>query len=193
MFWALGLTLGIACVHPTDIRNGVKNAKVIPVWIDSEFGQHDIDMIKNSIEKWNASLNGNIVLTIIEKIDMKKDASKKLKEIERTNLGWVIVKFDSNSVIVQEMPESVLGFSKIGGHLMGIIRDRVGTRNMNTIILHEIGHLLGARDVNVPGSLMFGTYNFKQGTCIDKVTAAQVAYYQELKLADLNYCPIESF
>jgi hypothetical protein len=85
--------------------------------------------------------------------------------------------------------DGVLAFvTRHEGHVLVVVGDRLGGRDLKTIIMHEVGHLLGAAHVNMKGSLMYPAYGWNQVSCIDKVTVAQVAGYLELDMKQMNYC-----
>lgn len=75
---------------------------------------------------------------------------------------------------------------KIGGNKIFIIEERVKIEDLENIMLHEIGHILGARHVGK--TLMNSKYNKYYYTCIDQITASQIGAFLGLDVDNLNYC-----
>jgi len=174
-----------------NVPDHINHVKIIPVYVDSGFNDIEYKQITKSLIEWNHVFNGQII------IKLQKDVFTGIEEVSeiydrtiaKTGDGWVILKVTEDDKIASKMIDKgdlafVLG---IGGHIMIIIEDRIGTKNLKTIVLHEIGHLLGAVHVNAP-SLMIPNYGNFEYDCIDKITVAQVAHYQKLDFRTLNYC-----
>jgi hypothetical protein len=181
-------------VSPAD---HISNAKVIPIYIDSTFSDEHAKAIKDSIAEWNLVLNKQITLKLDSTFVGLIDGQRRLDEVNRTGLGYVIINLEETSPILSGLVEEgdgTLAFvRRFDGHVMVIVGDRIGNRNLKTIVMHEIGHLLGSFHVNIPGSLMMPYYGNDQADCIDKVTVAQVAGYNHLLLEHLNYCVTPNF
>lgn len=85
---------------------------------------------------------------------------------------------------------------RFSDHLMVVVGDRLGDRNIKTIIMHEFGHIFGCFDcyhINIKNSLMVPIYGKDQADCIDKISVAQVASYMGLDVNILNYCVTPNF
>ena len=214
-FWlylvlAVFMSISVACGGTTywtytsiDRPAHIVHPVLIPVWVDQNFTGAQVEEIKAAIAEWNYVLNGQIVITLKMKralgSDKKyyeypdsfatwEDGNRILKECEHTNLGWVIFNLDSKSKHLDDDTEGVLAYvTGVDTHFVNVIGDRLGTRSLKDILMHEFGHLLGARHVNTP-SLEFPVYDQHQLGCIDKITVAQVATTHELNLSTLNYC-----
>jgi hypothetical protein len=158
----------------------------IPIWIDKNFGQADRVEIQSAIDQWQFALNGYVDIQIESvSFDMQEDA---IRWALRSD-GWIIMKIDSGNPIVLDKPgRKTLAFTdKIGGNYLYLIRDRVEEGMIRGIMMHEIGHLLGAADNN-DGNLMDGKFSLANERCIDLETVKEVARYQELEVGQLNYC-----
>ena len=74
----------------------------------------------------------------------------------------------------------------VGGYKIYLVRDRDGNDDIKYLMLHEIGHLLGASHTET--GLMSPMMDKQQFACIDYSTIVQVSLYQHLPVDDLNYC-----
>jgi len=68
-----------------------------------------------------------------------------------------------------------------------VIADRFAVRDLTAVMLHEVGHVLGAGH-DPHGHLMAPVYDRNNGHCIDRGAAAMVASAQRLPLNQLNWC-----
>lgn len=183
----------------------VTHPTYIPVWVDSTFTPYQIQDIKAALNEWNYVLNGRMVLTLQTKkalgIDKQMhdyplvfadwdDGIRLTRVTETTGLGWVVFNLPTtdkkhwNPTIADSTLAYVTGPDT---HQIFVISDRLGTRSLKDIMLHEDAHILGAMHVNAP-SLEYPTYDNHEYSCIDKITAAQVAHHQGFDLGQLNYC-----
>lgn len=170
----------------TEIYTGLPQ-RVIPIWIDGDFGQADRIAIDDAINKWNYVLNGHILLVVVDNnFHMEID---KIKEEEKAN-GWLFLKISKNnkSISVPTVDgEWALGFANtIGGNHMYLVRDVLENDQVFGVTLHEIGHLLGSKHTDE--GLMFPYYSQIGNQCIDYNTVVNVAKYQRLPVRDFNYC-----
>jgi hypothetical protein len=78
-----------------------------------------------------------------------------------------------------------LAWTIIGGREISMRKNwyEVGTRG---IILHELGHALGAQ--HVPGTLMNEQYIISDSDCPDSTTVAQIAAYNRVDIGMLGWC-----
>lgn len=82
-------------------------------------------------------------------------------------------------------PLALAWASKVGGNVIYLVRGKYEFDSYG-IVMHEIGHALGAQHVN--GTLMNATYNKKLYQCPDAVTVAQIAAWNKVSLDILKWC-----
>lgn len=163
--------------------------KVIPIYVDKNFGEADKVAIDDAVMQWNYALNGYIKLQVVSwKFDLEPD-------VIRTCLSghcWMLLKTDSKNPMVQSLDAPQKGTwtlawaNEIGGNRIFMIRDRISNQSMTGVMLHEMGHLLGAHHDNV--YLMKPIFNWEEARCVDYAALKLVAEYQHLPFANLNYC-----
>ncbi len=172
-----------------------------PIYIDKSFSKEDLATINLVVAEWNYALNGYMVWKIepvaIDHND-KIAMGRLSKQIRQTHEGIVMLGLDHDDELVEDTIDEYDGtlafVNNLGdrAHYMVVVRDRMGYKNIHKILLHEFGHAMGADHV-MTESLMFPYYGHQQRDCVDKITAAQVATYHELKLAHMNYCATPNF
>jgi hypothetical protein len=163
--------------------------KVIPVWIDKEFGTADQIAIDDAVKQWNYALNGYVKIVVVSTtFDMEVDVLKRVMSGD----GWLFLKINSSNPLVDDKQFegkklwTLAWANAIGGNRMYLIRDRINNEWVTGITLHEMGHLLGADHDNV--YLMQPHYNWEDYRCVDYEALKRVAAYQHLPMAGLNYC-----
>jgi hypothetical protein len=166
--------------------------RVIPIWIDKDFGAADDVAIQDALDQWSYALNGYIQFDVKStQFNMSQDSV--LRDVQ-TGKAWVFLKVDSQNEFIKHQDTSngrqmhiVLACAdQIGGHTLYVVRDRITNSQVTGIIMHEVGHLLGAN--HVPGSLMAPAFEEDSTRCVDLITLQQVAYYQHLDYHRMNYC-----
>lgn len=172
----------------------VVNKLIIPVMLDAGFSAVEEKSIYAAMSEWNVAFNGQVEFRVDGKFE--RDPVGLVSRYSESGNGLVIVKMDDTDRRLAGTVESgdgVLAFvPRMGGHLMVVIGNRISTYNLRTIVLHEIGHLMGAYHVN-GDNLMNPHYGPKQIDCIDKVTAMQVAAYNDLDFGTMRYCRTKNF
>ena len=165
--------------------------RVIPIWIDKDFGEADDVAIQAALDQWTYALNGYITFDVKStKFNMEDSV---LHDV-RAGRAWVFLKVDSQNEFIKQQDSSngremhiVLACTdRIGGHTLYVVRDRITNQQVTGIMMHEIGHLLGAN--HFPGSLMDPAFEEDNTRCVDLMTLEQVAYYQRLDYHRMNYC-----
>lgn len=157
-------------------RNPAPPAQTIyvPTWIDNRFPADQKKAIRSAIEDWNYALDGYEKFTIVsDSYDAEHDLIPDLRVA--AELEGLIIHYETvgspNEVDVDPEQAGVLAWvPDFGANDMYIVSDRIGDRNLHTIVMHEIGHILGAPHVDIAGSLMYPHYPL-QRDCIDEVTA----------------------
>lgn len=164
--------------------------RVIPVTIDKEFTPQDKNAIAQAIEQWNHTLNNFIKLQIVStSFDMDPH---EIKDIYQKN-GYIIMKVDSfSNFIPDKKPGETLAWVdvELTGHKLYVVRDRfVSTGILRGIVLHELGHLLGASHIeNNKKSLMIDFYYGPYYQCVDNYTAKAISSIQFIPFNQMNYC-----
>jgi hypothetical protein len=177
---------------------------IIPVQLDSHFLPSQVEEIKAALNEWNGVFNGQIVLALATHpqlgVDKKmhtypttfngwKEGQSLMENYEKSNLGWAIFALTSNDPNLSDaVPRGTLAYVEgIDEHGIYVVTDRLGTRNLKVIMMHEMAHLLGAIHVNTD-SLEYPYASNSQVDCIDKITVLQVAHIRHLNFDSLNYC-----
>lgn len=164
----------------------IENESIINIMVDKEFGGKDKEEIRGGINDWNKSLNGRIILKVVDwNYDMK--LMKEYPIAGRDTFYIVRVNSEEARKIYYKINDGILAFaSRRGGRITYFIWDRLEGENLKYTTLHEIGHLLGADHKGE--KLMNATYNKKNFSCIDYQTALQVATYWGIKVSEMNWC-----
>lgn len=183
-----GNSLGKNFHYIGDEKYNLASKREYNIWIDDKFGEMDRAAIDNGIMQWNYALNGNIKL-VVKSYEFDMEISK-LEEIVKEG-GWLIFKIDSNNGMIVDRKSGVEQFhtlawvDKIGGTKIWVVRERVKNEWMTGLMMHEIGHLLGAKHDK---GLMRPHYRLEDYRCIDYEAISMVAEYQGIEIERLNYC-----
>lgn len=187
-----GLVLGMSCAHGPMPYHYVRSApdnvqalRVIPIWIDKNFGEADRISLEDAIDQWNYALNGYVQLRVVSwNFDMETSVVERVMH----GGGWMILKIDSNSTFTHDAPNHwTLAFANdIGGNRIYFIRDRIQNNWMTGLAMHEMAHLLGAKHDGQ--DLMQATFDWETFRCVDQATVSEVADYLHLPMSRLNYC-----
>lgn len=174
----------------TYTQNSVHEAKqpvrVIPIWIDKNFGEADKLAIDDAIKAWNYAMNGYIELKVVDtSFDMEVN-----KIVESVNEGgWLFMRVNHDNSLVPDNQKGywTIGFTeRVGGHHLYLVRDRLQNDDVFGVTLHEIGHLMGSPHVGE--RLMYPHYTRARFQCIDWETINAVAGYWNLPIDNLNFC-----
>lgn len=161
--------------------------RVIPIWIDKNFGEADKVAIDDAIQAWNYAMNGYVRLRVVDTaFDMEVD--KIVSQVNQN--GWLFMKIRSDNKLVPTQSEKgywTIGFvERVGGNHLYLVRDRLGNDDIFGVTLHEIGHLMGSGHIGE--RLMYPHYSRARFQCVDYETIKKVADYQKVPLSALNYC-----
>lgn len=172
--------------------------RYIPIYIDTTFSADDKLAIDNAIAQWNYVLNKQIVLHVATyNFDMEPLLIQKAQQEQ----GWLFLKVDNdNSTIPDDLPlqqcihtrgckPTLAWTNRVGGSVVKVIKDRMNTSDVESVMLHEIGHLLYlAHNETDKGSLMYPSYSKLGYLCVDRESAMKVAKTYALDVTSINYC-----
>lgn len=165
--------------------------RVRRIYIDNSFGEADLVSIDDALHQWEYALNGYLVFRT-EKFDVVGGSLAPYEEAHHGN-AWLILKIDHNNLMskAHDHPEEgTMGLAFVDrkeGSLY-VVRDRLHNDNVRGIIMHEVGHLLGAEHIDESDDLMNPMYDDGNSQCIDLHTIQQVAHTLKVPYKNLNYC-----
>lgn len=157
----------------------------IPVYIEG-FAAEDSASIGVAVDQWNHDLNGNIVF----RIDGVASVFPVSLYVEADVMRWVLImQVDSSCTFIPKFLDKPLAWTdQVGGTRVWIIRDRMKPEDVEPVTLHELGHVLGAKDRLDGGGLMFYAYRPQSFGCVDLDTMVEVSRHYGLQLNQLSYC-----
>jgi hypothetical protein len=164
--------------------------KVIYVYVDKNFTPAEVREITQALDQWRSAMNGHLDFQITNvQFDMEDQGLRD----SQAGKAWLILQIDSHNPVVQHQDHlqhvQTLAFvDRIGGSLIYVVKDRIGDR-LRGVLLHEMGHLLGAR--HHYKTLMNPYYFNERSQCVDLETVQQVASYWHLDWQALNYCQFD--
>lgn len=140
----------------------VASGDMTPVWVDYRFTDVEREAIKHAFEEWNAALTGIVDLHIVS--------------YDFDNWPEVIRNiYDTQQGIVVYSQPTCRGF--YGGWVDTINGNFIRSCKfppdvLKSIVMHEVGHILGLTHNNTPGSLMYPEVG--PGACLDAETVEQL-------------------
>jgi hypothetical protein len=146
--------------------------------MDGPFTFDERAKILQAIGEWNYALNGFIRLEVVTAGQGGTDSWTIRSEKGGTPQAPDMVRG-------QPLSSTQSGFLGIGGRMV-IYVDRIGTRDLRGIVLHEFGHVLGLNHDR--GHLMGPRYQPTTEQCIDRETTEAIAARHNLPAASLNWC-----
>ena len=172
--------------------------RFVPIYVDTTFSTGDKLAIDNAVNQWNYVLNKQIILKVVSyNFDMEPELIKRA-QLEH---GWLFLKVSNdNSTIPDDLPlqqclhtpgckPTLAWADRVGGSVVKVVKDRVGTEYVETVMLHEIGHLLYlSHNESDTNSLMYPNYNKLRYLCIDRDSVTKVAARYDLDVTIMNYC-----
>jgi len=174
----------------TDNAAPAATQRVVSLYIDRDFSDDARARIGLAVRQWNVALNGFIQFRVgLLEADPQPQT---LAQIRRSG-GWVVARIDSRHPVARQPGARqalamAVGSSRSGG-IVYVISDRFGLADLSGVMLHELGHVLGAgHDDSTNGHLMASVYKPGNGHCIDQGAVAMVAQAQRLPLSRLNWC-----
>ena len=161
--------------------------RVVAVRIDRQFSAYERAKVLRAVNDWNHALNDYIRLEMSpEGFDTAAFTTTNRPRLD----GWVVAKSDSSHGLLQApgMRRTLaLTFSNHAGAFVLLAADRVGTKDLTTILKHEFGHALGAGH-DSRSALMHPFYGGDRQGCIDEYAMRAVAKAQRLPLEAFNWC-----
>lgn len=182
----LGL-MGMSCApmprsyHYVSSLGAASPIRTYRVYVDSKFGEMDKVSIGNSIDQWNIALNGAVRIEVINYDFDMTDAEL----LDVSNGAWVIMKINSHNSLVGSREVGAWA-NRVGGNKIWVVRDRVSNSMIGGVVMHEIGHLLGAEHSRV--GLMMPGYDKDWMQCVDYHTIKAVGKYHGIGINRLSYC-----
>ena len=166
----------------TNHRPAATAEEIVPLRIKGSFTPGDRAKILRAVNEWNVALNGFVRFTIVE--DSVTSAAN-----ARQSRPWSIMSAEGISPRVVPGPTIALAHTQPlpgSGGLMIVYVDRIGTRDLGSVVMHELGHVLGAG--HGEKGLMAAHYHPADQQCVDKATITAVAAKRRLAVDQLNWC-----
>jgi hypothetical protein len=180
LFLALFCSVGCAGFLSEKSPDYTVVTTVEPVWVDKGFTPEERRKIHAAIEAWNEALNGYERFEVQSDLYDSKDSAEvvRVHQIISNFIGGVVINAIKvgapEEVLVDPYQMGVLGWFEETSNDIYLVQDRLYWRDFRTVVMHELGHELGAGHIHVAGALMYPTVE-RQGDCVDGVTAMLVA------------------
>jgi len=170
----------------TDHDSRATTPRILDLYVDRAFDDHERQEILFAIKQWNYALNDFVRFRTSLLPDTVSPTM--LAQIKRQG-GWIVARVDSRHPIAQEgegLHALAVTVSNSHSGYVYVISDRIGGRPLSGVVMHEFGHVLGAGHDG--SGLMAPVWNAAGSRCIDHDAMAMVANAQHLPLSDLNWC-----
>jgi hypothetical protein len=177
---ATGQPAQVAALRYTNHRPTATAAETVPLRIKGSFIPGDRAKILRAVNEWNVALNGFVRFTIVE------DSGAAAADARRP---WSIMAAQGISLRVVPGPTIALAHTQAipgAGGLMIVYLDRIGTRDLGSVIMHKLGHVLGVG--HGEKGLMAAHYHPADQQCVDKATITALAAKRRLAVNQLNWC-----
>mgnify|MGYP001793909884 CR=1 FL=1 len=117
--------------------------RIVPVRIDHNFNLYERAKIFRAVNEWNHVLNGYVRLDVSPEA---YDASVALTAGVARPDGWAIVKTDSRDPMMgnSTMKRTLAITMGTRKAVILVVADRIGSRDLSGILMHEFGHARGA-------------------------------------------------
>jgi hypothetical protein len=172
----------VAALHYTNHPSAAAAEEIVPLRIKGSFTPGDRAKILRAVNEWNVALNGFVRFTIVEDSGVSTTNA-------RESRPWSIMAAQGVSPRVVPGPTIALAHTQPlpgAGGLMIVYVDRIGTRDLGSVVMHELGHVLGVG--HGEKGLMAAHYHPTDQQCVDKATIAAVAAKRRLAVDQLNWC-----
>lgn len=181
---ASGLALLALAVALSLMTAAAASARTLTVYVDHDFDGAERERIGLALQQWNHALNGFVRLRPVLLPADVSDAA--MAQLRRPGV-WIIAKVDSRHPSGRDRSALAMTVGNRGSGFVYVIADRFAMRDLTAVMLHEVGHVLGAGH-DPQGRLMAPVYDRNNGHCIDRAAVAMVASAQRLPLGQLNWC-----
>jgi hypothetical protein len=170
----------------TENARSAATGRRMTFYVDRDFSQLELDHIASALRQWEHALNGTIQFT--SGLLPPNSDTQMLRRI-RASGAWIFAKVDSSHPAARMREAQGAMAMTIGGSQGGfvyVVHDRFSVRDLAGVMLHEIGHVLGAGH-DAGGQLMAPVYD-RSNQCIDRGAVAMVAHAQRLPAERMNWC-----
>ncbi len=163
--------------------------EIVPVWIDKQFTAEHRAAIHDAFSQWNTALNGYENFTIVsDAFDMEPST---LDQVVSTGQGLIVLRRSTHDDIMVLLPDGVLGWvdtdMQSEAHVLNLVEDAIGNRDLVSIAMHEIGHTLRLPHLPVKHTLMYPSYRYGS-PCVDQFTVQTLATVRGWEWHALNFC-----
>ncbi len=172
----------VTALRYTNHRPAATAEEIVPLRLKGSFTPGERAKILRAINEWNVALNGFVRFTIVE------DSGASVASA-RPSRPWSIIAAQGISPRVVPGPTIALAHTQPlpgSGGLMIVYVDRIGTRDLGSVVMHELGHVLGVG--HGEKGLMAAHYHPADQQCVDKATITAVAAKRRLAVDQLNWC-----
>src|SRR5262249_18467482 len=141
----------------TDRPTRASTGRSIALYVDPDFGDDERRSILLAVKHWNYALNGYLQFRALSLPD--DPSSNMLPQIRRSG-GWIVAGVASRHPVANRGEGRQALAVTVGNSFSGfvyVISDRLGSRDMTGVVMHEFGHVLGAGHDG--GGLMAPVYN----------------------------------
>jgi hypothetical protein len=166
----------------TNHRPAATAEEIVPLRLKGSFTPGERAKILRAVNEWNVALNGFVRFAIVE------DSGASVANA-RQSRPWSIMAAEGIAPRVAPGPTIALAHTQPlpgSGGLMIVYVDRIGTRDLGSVVMHELGHVLGVG--HGEKGLMAAHYHPADQQCVDKATIAAVAAKRQLAVDQLNWC-----
>ena len=179
---AAGQPAQATALRYTNHRPAATAEEIVPLRITGSFSPGDRAKILRAVNEWNVALNGFIRFTIVDNSTLHTASA-------RQSRPWSIMAAQGVGPRVAPGPTIALAHTQAvpgAGGLMIVYLDRIGMRDLGSVVMHELGHVLGVG--HGEKGLMAAHYHPTDQQCVDKATITAVAAKRRLAVNQLNWC-----
>lgn len=200
LFFALIVSILVGCSHaPTHTAGGyVTNLPqrpgavplVVPVYFDLSFTDSELLDLTAAFEEWNYALNGAQVFRQEAFFDGAGGQKAVRALMARSLEGMIVIRRPTGDAGLEDVSPSALAWvDSVCGDELNVAADRIGGRDLKTVVMHEIGHSMCIPHIPVIHTLMFPGYTGATG-CIDRVTVQVLSTLRPhtFDWHTMNYC-----